>query len=159
VSPEIFALAGYLVVFRSTVMSEHGSTGPLPDGRVPKIEPAADETETPALTSRESAILDVRQRELMSKESADGLPPTKTQRVLGWKVLAIVLTALAIGAVTWAIQRDVSLSLILGFGGVFLLLLILGGWPVMTAALFRGQEEAVAKKEAVSEILRRDDPR
>lgn len=112
---------------------------------------AGGETE-PELTPREEAVVDARQDELMAIESADGRPPSHRVRMAEWRWAAIGLPLLVLGAVAWAVVRGVSVGAIIGFGVVFLLILILGGWPVLAAGLLRGKEESVARKEALAEL-------
>lgn len=113
----------------------------------------------PALTEREATEVDARQDELMASESADGRPPSHQQRTTGWRWVAFGFPVVLIGAVTWALVRDVSVAAVFGFGTLFFLLLLLAGWPVWSASRLRGQEEAVARKEAIDELHPADERR
>lgn len=108
------------------------------------------------LTPRESAGVDARQDELMESTSVDGRPPSHRQRMTGWRWMAIGLPVLALSAAAWAMIRGASVGAIMGFGIGALLIVLLGGWPVWVAGLYRGKEETAARREAVAELHRED---
>lgn len=112
----------------------------------------AHQAEEPVLTPIESAKVDARQDELMKEESPEGRPPTHAARVFGWKRLLYGGAALIVIAVVWSLSRGVTTHDVIGFAVATALVLILGAWPVMTAGLLRGKEEAKARKESIVEL-------
>lgn len=114
--------------------------------------PVEVRTDDLASLPRITAVVDDRQDQLMASESADGRPPSHRQRVIEWRWVVIGLPVLIIAAITWAAIAGVSLGAVAGFGALFLLLLLLGCWPVLGAGLLRGKEQAVARDEALAEL-------
>ena len=106
----------------------------------------------PVLTPIESAKVDVRQDELMKEESPEGRPPTRAAREFGWQRLLYGGSALIVIAVVWSLLRGVTAHDVIGFAVAVVLVLVLGAWPVMTAGLLRGKEEAKARKESIVEL-------
>jgi hypothetical protein len=107
----------------------------------------------PVLTDRQAALVDVRQGQLMTRDSVDGRPPSHRTRTIEWRVLIVVLSLSVVGAAVWALLRGVSSGGMLDFSVGFLLLLIFGSWPVWMAGLRRGEEEAVARASAIVEVV------
>ncbi len=107
----------------------------------------------PVLTDRQAALVDVRQGQLMTRDSVDGRPPPHRTRTIEWRVLIVVLSLSVVGAAVWALLRGVSSGGMLDFSVGFLLLLIFGSWPVWMAGLRRGEEEAVARASAIVEVV------
>lgn len=99
-----------------------------------------------------AVAVDARQDELMELESAEGRPPTRAQRMSGWRWFAILIPMIVLGAGVIALMRGVSMMGIAQFGVVFALLLLIGGVPRWAASLSRGKEEAAAREEAVAEV-------
>ncbi|MBS0198664.1 MAG: hypothetical protein JSR77_18100 [Planctomycetes bacterium] len=108
------------------------------------------------LTSAESKAVDARQDELMATESVSGRPPAHRVRRAGWGVLTMAGTALVLGGTGWALLTGMSVIAMIGVGFTVLLVLLMGGWPVWSTSLMRGREERAARKQAVSELPRRD---
>lgn len=104
-------------------------------------------------TEERTAAADARQDNLMASTSVDGRPPTHKQRSLGWKLIIVGFVLLAVGIATWALVRGASSGTVLGFGAAFVILLLIGGWPVLAAGLFRGSEESSAKRDATPERI------
>lgn len=112
-----------------------------------EVRPAED-----TLTPLERTLIENRQDAVMEITSADGRPPSHTQRMLGWKWVAIVLPLIFIAGVVWAFLRGVSVPAILGFGGGTAIFLLLAGWPVWAAGVRRGKDESTARNIAVVEL-------
>ncbi|MGH7132714.1 MAG: hypothetical protein ACREJO_12285 [Phycisphaerales bacterium] len=115
----------------------------------PPVAVRADELQS---LPRITAVVDARQDQLMAGESADGGPPSHHQRVIEWRWVAVGLPVLILAGAAWAAIAGVSLGAVAGFGAVFLLLLLLGCWPVLGAGLLRGKEQAIARDEALAEL-------
>lgn len=122
--------------------------GHAPLDIVPTEErPAVDD-----LTPLERTLVENRQDIVMEMTSAEGRPPSHTQRVFGWKWVAIVLPLIFIAGVVWALLRGVSVLAIIGFGGGAAIFILLACWPVWAAGLRRGKDESTARKIAVVEL-------
>jgi len=115
---------------------------------VVKIEPPEANQVPPG----ESPAVDARQTEIMAVESVDGRPMPRTFRTLEWRFVVIGLVVVGAIGFTWAVLRGVDAMVIIGFTLAFIALLGLGGWPVWTAGMLRGKEEAVALNEAIDEV-------
>lgn len=111
---------------------------------------ATTRVETKADSGEESDKEFALQDDLMASESVDGRPPTHRQRTIGWALVILGIPALAIFAAAWAMNRGMTLQVGIGFGIVFLFMLVLGGFPVLAAGLSRRKEQAVAHQEAVA---------
>lgn len=125
----------------------HPAPREQPDRATDTGPPAGDRDPTAA-----DSKLDRRQDDLMASESTDGRPPTHGQRRTGWRLIAIVLPLLVIGAASWALIRGAGPGTVAGFGLVFLVLLLIGGWPVWIAGFRRGGEESDAKAQAATQL-------
>ncbi|HMN42192.1 MAG TPA: hypothetical protein PKE29_15205 [Phycisphaerales bacterium] len=110
----------------------------------------------PELTPQEMEVVDARQDVLMSKESADGRPPSHWQRRLEWRWAMFGLPVLVLCAGVWAMTLGVGAGAIVGFGVLFVLVLLSAAWPVLLAGLFREEEETAARKEAIAELPQHD---
>ena len=124
---------------------------PVRDSELPVPDEVGVEVALP-LTGRQEGLVDARQDQLMERDSADGRPPAHRRRILEWKwVLMIGPIVLIVGAV-FAVTRGVSIAA-LALGVFFSVgYLLLAGWPSIGAALLRGKEERVARKQATIEV-------
>jgi len=114
------------------------------------------QTADPEITPRQAVAVAGRQDELMAVESVEGRPPPHRLRTTEWRWAAIAALILVLGAAAWALIRGVSVGAVFGFGSALLLVVVLGGWPVLAAATLRGKEERAARKEAIAELPQRD---
>ncbi len=111
----------------------------------------------PPLTDRQNQRVDDRQDQLMARDSVDGRPPPRHQRITEWKWLLIVAPVLAIACIALLITRGVRAPAI-AFGVLFVGgYLLLGVWPVWRAGVLRGREEQEARKEAKGDVRAVDD--
>ncbi len=88
----------------------------------------------------------------MTKDSADGRPPTHGTRLFGWKLLAIIFGSIAIAGVVWAVTQRTGIGVIVGFVALVVAMIVLGAAPVLGAGLLRGKEERTANKQARNQL-------
>ena len=126
---------------------------------LPSAEPAVPSQEnTDGLTTGQMNAVETRQVELMAVESVDGRPPTSRQRWYGWMWVTAGLTLVVVAAAITLLIGGMSFGLLLGSGFVLLLVLLIGGWPVWSAGLSRGKEEAIARQAALVEVRTNSGP-
>jgi len=106
----------------------------------------------PALTEKESDAVDARQVQLMASDSPEGRPPTPWLRRREWRWALAAALVLIIGGVAVALIRGISPGEIIGLSVVVVLLLSLGGAPVLAAGLFRAKEQRAARAKAIAEL-------
>lgn len=120
---------------------------------LPAAEPSVPSKEnTEGLSTGQMNAVETRQVELMAVESVDGRPPTSRQRWHGWMWVTVGLTLVVVAAAITLLIGGMSLGLLLGSGFMLLLVLLIGGWPVWSAGLSRGKEEAIARQVALVEV-------
>jgi hypothetical protein len=68
------------------------------------------------------------------------------------------LTLVVVAAAITLLIGGMSVGLLLGSGFMLLLVLLIGGWPVWSAGLSRGKEEAVARNTALVEVRTNSGP-
>jgi len=115
---------------------------------VVKVEPPEANQVPPG----ESPAVDALQTEIMAAESVDGRPMARTSRTLAWRLVIVGIAVAGAVGFTWAVIRGVDAMVIIGFTLAFIALLGIGGWPVWTAGMLRGKEEAVALDVAIDEV-------
>lgn len=101
-----------------------------------------------ALTSAdEAADLDVRQDQIMARESSDGRPPTHRERRRDWRWLAAAAILVVAGFITWIVVDRAGLGLVATVL-LYAVLLMVAASPVWIAGLLRGGEERAARRKA-----------
>lgn len=137
-----------------TLQKNSGTTTPAffppSNGPVTPISNEGVRVEAKAESGEELEKEFMLQDDLMASESVDGRPPTHRQQSIGWTLVIIGIPALAIFVAARAMNRGMTLQVGIGFGIVFLFMLVLGGFPVLAAGLSRRKEQAIAHKEAVA---------
>lgn len=110
------------------------------------VVPAEQEVPAAAVPS----AVDVRQDKIMTLTSSDGRPPSRWQRMTGWRWLGVGAILLVAGVATWMAVKGVSLGAV-AVGAALGVLLLVSASPVLWAGLMRGQEQRTARKIARSE--------
>lgn len=101
--------------------------------------------------SVQEVVKEDRHDDLMAAVSVEGRPPSVWMRYREWGWLAFVLGAVVLGVIIWEVSVGASVGTIAGWGGVFLVMLVIGGAPVLGAGLMRGKEEREVTKVAAVE--------
>ncbi|MBX9738032.1 MAG: hypothetical protein K2X32_14010 [Phycisphaerales bacterium] len=106
------------------------------------------------MTIAQSDRIDDRQDALMARDSPDGTPWPRRQRVTQWRLLAIVGSVSVVAGVVLALYHGVGVAT-LAIGAVLgCMYIMLAVWPVITAGVLEGKEERAARKQATYEVTR-----